>query len=149
MSDDIPFLFLLSKNKSGSVAESLYWSTNPIMMKILVCEDDVVVNKIIQVALEGPKIQLTHAKDGIQAMKLLKQDTYDLIITDIHMPYHNGDEVLNFVRNEQKKNTPIVMISSDAEEEVIQMALKSGVNEFIKKPLDTDALRKKLSKYIR
>jgi DNA-binding response OmpR family regulator len=118
-------------------------------MKILICEDDVVVIKLIQVALQNQNLQLTHAKDGIQAMKALKQDTFDLIITDIHMPYHNGDEILNFVRKEQKKNTPILMISSDAEEEVVQLALKSGVNEFIKKPLDPDKLSKKVEKYLK
>jgi CheY-like chemotaxis protein len=118
-------------------------------MKILVCEDDVVVNKIIQVALDDQSIQITHAKDGIQAMKFLKQETYDLIITDIHMPYHNGDEILDFVRKELKANIPIVMISSDAEEEVVRLALKSGVNEFIKKPLDANTFRKKLAKYLK
>ena len=82
-------------------------------MKILVCEDDVVVVKIIQVALDMPNVQLVNAKDGVQALKLLKQDQFDMIITDIHMPYHNGDEILNFVRNEQKQKTPIIMISSD------------------------------------
>jgi CheY-like chemotaxis protein len=130
-------------------AEYFILEHNPITMKILVCEDDVVVVKIIQVALDMPDVQLVNAKDGVQALKLLKQDNFDMIITDIHMPYHNGDEILNFVRNEQKQKTPIIMISSDVEEEVIRLALKSGVNEFVKKPLDADKFRKQVSKYIR
>jgi DNA-binding response OmpR family regulator len=117
-------------------------------MKVLVCEDDVVVLKVIQVALESEHADVTCVTDGTKALDLLRQNTFDLIITDIHMPHHNGDEVLNLVREKQKKNTPIIMISSDTEEEVIAMALKLGVNEFIKKPIDANALKKKVKKFL-
>jgi len=117
-------------------------------MKVLVCEDDAVVLKVIQVVLEGKNIQATYAKDGIKALDHLRNNTYDLIITDIHMPFHNGDDVINLVRVEQKRNTPIVMISSDTEEEVIAFALKQGVNEFIKKPIDATSLQQKLNKFL-
>src|SRR5688572_29558243 len=119
-------------------------------MKILVCEDDEVVLKVIQVALENQPAETTYAKDGRQALDLLKSGhRFDLVITDIHMPYHNGDEILTLIREDQKKNTPIIMISSDDEEEVIQLALKSGVNEFIRKPIDADKFHKKVKKYIK
>jgi DNA-binding response OmpR family regulator len=117
-------------------------------MKVLVCEDDVVVLKVIQVALESEHADVMCVTDGTKALELLSQNTFDLIITDIHMPHHNGDEVLNLVREKQKKNTPIIMISSDTEEEVIAMALKLGVNEFIKKPIDANVLKKKLKKFL-
>lgn len=117
-------------------------------MKVLVCEDDIVVLKVIQVALESENAEVTSATDGIKALEQLRLNTFDLIITDIHMPHYNGDDVLNLVREQQKKNTPIIMISSDTEEEVIAMALKLGVNEFIKKPIDTNLLKKKLKKFL-
>lgn len=117
-------------------------------MKVLVCEDDAIVLKVIQVVLENEKAEATYAKDGIKALDHLRNNTYDLIITDIHMPFHNGDEVLKLVRQEQKKNTPIVMISSDTEEEVIAFALKQGVNEFIKKPVDATSLQQKLKRFM-
>src|SRR5262245_32071324 len=98
------------------------------MKKILVCEDDTVEVKVIQVALEGEPVQAFLVKDGDKAFKVLRANNdYDLIITDIHMPHHNGDEILKLVREEQKKNTPIIMISSDDAEEAIALALKSGV----------------------
>lgn len=117
-------------------------------MKILVCEDDIVVLKVIEMALEGYPIQLTSVKDGTKALEQLRENTFDLIITDIHMPHHNGDEVLKLVRVDQRKNTPIIMISSDTEEELIALALKQGVNEFIKKPIDATSLRKRLKKFL-
>lgn len=119
-------------------------------MKILVCEDDDVVLKVIQVALQNEKIDATYVKDGRKALQLLKEHNYfDLIITDIHMPFNNGDDILKLVRIEQGKKTPIIMISSDNEDEVIKLALKSGANEFISKPLDTDKINRKLKPFLR
>jgi CheY-like chemotaxis protein len=119
-------------------------------MKILVCEDDQVVAKVIQVALQDDKAEIIFVKDGRQALKELNANNdFDLIITDIHMPYNNGDEILKLVREDQKKSTPIIMISSDTEEEVIALALKSGVNEFVAKPLDADKLKKKIRKLLK
>lgn len=119
-------------------------------MKILVCEDDDVVLKIIQIALENKSVEAVFVRDGRKALELLnKSNDFELIITDIHMPYHNGDEILKFVKGDQKKNIPFIMMSSDTDEEVIDLALKSGVNEFIKKPFDVDKLNKILKKFIK
>jgi len=119
------------------------------MKKVLICEDDVVVLKVIQVVVENEKAQAIPLQDGGKALQYLKENDVELIITDIHMPYHNGDEILKLVRDDQKKKTPIIMISSDTEEEVIKMALKLGVDEFIEKPIDAVKLQKKLKKYLR
>jgi DNA-binding response OmpR family regulator len=118
-------------------------------MRILLCEDHPVEMKVIQVALEGENIDWTCVNDGRKALRLLEDgNTYDMIITDIHMPYHNGDDILTFVRDKQKKSIPIIMVSSDGQEEVIKLALKLGVDEFLEKPLDPATIRKKIKKYI-
>jgi CheY-like chemotaxis protein len=117
-------------------------------MDVLVCEDDIIALKVIQVALENEKAHAICMQDGRKAIQYLKENVVDLIITDIHMPYNNGDEILKLVREDQKRNTPIIMISSDTEEEVIALALKQGVNEFIKKPIDATSMQKKLKKFL-
>ncbi len=117
-------------------------------MKVLVCEDDDVSLKIIQVALAGENAEVVYAKDGKAGLDLLNEhNDFGLIVSDIHMPYHNGDELLYLVRVVQKKKTPFVMISSDSDEEVVALALRSGVNEFIVKPLDPRTLARKLKKF--
>jgi DNA-binding response OmpR family regulator len=119
-------------------------------VRILVCEDDIIVAKVIQIALESEQVQAYWVKDGDKAFRLLKENNdYDLIITDIHMPHHKGDEILDLVRVQQKKNTPIIMISSDDAEEAIALALKSGVNEYIVKPIDPIMLNKKVKKLLK
>ena len=119
-------------------------------MRVLVCDDEEVVLKVVQVSLEGRGADVVVARDGRKALELLRDPNnhYDLIITDIHMPYYNGDDVLKLVREEQGKSTPIVMLSSDGEEEVIALALNQGVNDFIVKPVDTGKLMKKVGKYL-
>ena len=119
-------------------------------MKILVCEDDVIVVKVIEVALASEKVEMVLVRDGDKAFRLLKENNnFDLIITDIHMPHHKGDEILELVRIQQKKTTPIIMISSDDAEEAIALALKSGVNEYMVKPIDPVQLNKKVKKLLK
>jgi len=114
-----------------------------------VCEDDQVVLKVIEVTLQQFKnVEPVFVRDGIDAMERLKEEQFGLIITDIHMPHRNGDDVLRLVREEQKRDTPIVMVSSDTEEEVIALALKSGVNAFVKKPLDPKKLVRAIAPFL-
>lgn len=117
-------------------------------MKVLICEDDIVVLKAIHVAFENQAVEVVSVKDGLMALEKLRDETFDLIITDIHMPFHNGDDIIKLVREEQGKSTPIIVISSDAQDEVIQFALKQGVNEFIKKPIDPVSLQRKVQKFL-
>ncbi len=117
--------------------------------KVLICEDNPVERKVIQMAVEGDHVDTFVASDGRKALELLEQHSdFDLVITDIHMPYNNGEDILEGVRLHQRKDTPIVMISSDREEEVIQAALKLGVKVFIKKPIDPESVRRKVATFL-
>jgi DNA-binding response OmpR family regulator len=119
-------------------------------MKVLVCDDDEVILRIAKIALQNENADVIYVKDGREALKHLRENNnFDLIITDIHMPFHNGDEILRFVREEQRKNVPIIMLSSDGQEEVIALALKLGVNDFIVKPIDAEQLLKKIKKVMK
>lgn len=107
-----------------------------MLPKILICDDDEAVLSMIRFKLIKDNIgEVLTARDGYQAMQHLKSQDFDLVITDIHMPHHDGGQVLHFIRSELGKTIPIIMLSSDAEEEVIALAKKQGVNEFIKKPI--------------
>jgi CheY-like chemotaxis protein len=119
-------------------------------MRILVCDDEDTVIKVIQIALNDKNVELTVAHDGQQAIdRLEKGEQFDLIITDLHMPHKNGDDILKLVREDMKSSTPIVMLSSDGEEEVIALALKLGINDYIVKPITVDKFLKKIKKYLK
>lgn len=105
-------------------------------MKILICDDDEMIIRQILFVLDQDNLKdVTITRDGFQAMKQLREQEFDLVITDLHMPHHNGDEILNLIRIVQKRTTPIIMVSSDAEKEIRALAKKEGVSEFIEKPI--------------
>jgi DNA-binding response OmpR family regulator len=78
--------------------------------------------------------EVVKALDGREAKKLLAEEDFDLIITDIHMPFHSGLEITTFVRQELKKLTPIIVLSAEGLEDTVLQAFEIGANDFITKP---------------
>jgi DNA-binding response OmpR family regulator len=118
-------------------------------MKALVCDDDIACLRIIQKKLESENLIVFTARDGEEGLRKLKEYDFDVVITDIHMPFHSGDELVAFIRQNQKKDTPIIMLSADSEEEIIALAFRQGVDAFIKKPVKPDDLIKAVRKVIK
>jgi DNA-binding response OmpR family regulator len=106
-------------------------------VKILICDDDQVITSQIRFKLEKENIgELFIAKDGYHALNLMKTHIFDLLITDIHMPHHNGDEIMKVLQERTNRTIPIIMMSSDGEEEVKLLAKKQGVKHFLTKPFN-------------
>lgn len=78
--------------------------------------------------------EVVKALDGRAAKRLLAESHFDLIITDIHMPFHSGLEITSFVREELKKDTPIIILSAEGLEDTVLQAFEMGANDFITKP---------------
>jgi len=109
-------------------------------MKILVCEDDYMIIKTIEHKLirEGYKVEV--ANDGKIAAGKLAQEEFDLIITDLLMPFSGGLELINLVRNEIKKATPIIVLSKVGNEETIIQAFQLGADDYLTKPFSPNEL---------
>lgn len=108
------------------------------MYRILVIEDDEVMPKIIERILHKEAFQLDHVVNGKEALEKLESTNYgyDLIITDIMMPYANGFEVLSRVKN-RKEGKPIgvIIVSNAGNEDMILEGFKLGADDFLKKPV--------------
>ena len=84
---------------------------------------------------------VTEAKSGFEAMRMLPRGPYDLIITDINMSDINGLELIAFVRkSEHHKNTPLLIISTQSTERDIERGLALGANKFVAKPFAANEL---------
>jgi DNA-binding response OmpR family regulator len=116
--------------------------------RILLCEDDPLSLQIIERSLKDNKFEVVSARDGFEAVQQIDKSNFDLVITDIHMPHHTGDEILKRIRSGHDKNIPVIMLSIDSAEEVIALAFKEGVNEFLKKPVKTADLVKKVKRLL-
>jgi DNA-binding response OmpR family regulator len=119
-------------------------------MKILICEDDEALISMIRFKLSRENAgEVITAMDGREAMHLLQHNTFDLIITDIHMPFHSGLEITHFVREELKKDTPIIILSAEGLENTVLQAFEIGATDFITKPFSPAELAVRIKRILK
>ncbi|MEO9871257.1 response regulator transcription factor [Ekhidna sp.] len=109
--------------------------------RILICEDDAVLSSMILFKLGKDNLgEVVKVNDGKEAMKLLQEEEFDLIISDIHMPFISGMRLLEFVREDQKKTTNFIILSSEGLESTVLDAFDLGVTDFLTKPFSPGEL---------
>lgn len=118
------------------------------MKRILVCEDDIMMQKAIIAKLEGDGYEVQAVNDGQAAITALEKEKYDLVITDLHMPHVTGMEIIDFVKNETDETLPVLVLSKDALDDTVQDAYSLGVDDFINKPLRPTVLSVKVKKLL-
>lgn len=116
--------------------------------RVLVVEDSASTRAFVRAVLEGETFaeklgstEVTEARSGFEAMRLLPRGPYDLIITDINMVDINGLELIAFVRkSEHHRKTPLLIISTQSTERDIERGLALGANKFVPKPFVAEQL---------
>jgi DNA-binding response OmpR family regulator len=116
--------------------------------KILIAEDDVLLLKALGFYLEKKGYELILVADGRDAIKKIKETQFDLIVTDINMPFNNGMEIISLVRNELKLKTPIIVLTSMGLENTELEAFHIGADEFIAKPFSPQVLGVRIEKIL-
>ena len=82
------------------------------------------------------QIKVTEADDGVDGLKKLAANRFDIILTDINMPIMDGLKLVKRVRTDPvHKDVPIVIITTESAEEDRQRALSLGANAYITKPI--------------
>ncbi|MDI6844902.1 MAG: response regulator [Candidatus Saccharicenans sp.] len=115
--------------------------------KVLVVDDDPTTVKIITYLLEKEGIQVVSASSGAEGLKKAFQEKPDLIILDVMMPELNGFQFLNiFRRAEGQTRTPVIFLSSLAEEADVITGLESGAVDYLIKPFSPQVLLTKIKK---
>jgi DNA-binding response OmpR family regulator len=110
------------------------------MAHILVIDDDRAVRSAVQLVLENEGLQVHVADDGRAGLKMLKAESFDLLIVDVFMPGMDGLETIRLV-HEQKPDLPIIVMSgmsfrtgSAPAPDFLSMATKLGAISSLKKP---------------
>jgi chemosensory pili system protein ChpA (sensor histidine kinase/response regulator) len=107
----------------------------------MVIDDSITMRKITARFLERQNIAVTAAKDGVEAVALLEQQSPDFVILDIEMPRMDGFEVVAHMRNHPRlKETPVIMVTSRSGEKHRERAFKLGVNDYLIKPYQQDGM---------
>ena len=116
--------------------------------KVLIVDDSSIMRKFAKDSLKRLNItNVTEAEDGKAALTELKKETYDLILSDLHMPNMDGLELLRAVRSDSNlKDIPFIMMTLDGKKDVLLEAVKEGLNDYLIKPVTAGALGQKLKK---
>jgi len=116
--------------------------------KVIVVDDSSVMRQIIKNNLKQLGFELSNlldAEDGEDALEKINQDRVDLVISDWNMPKMTGINFLKAVRaDEDFKELPFLMVTSEADKQKIMEAVQAGVNQYIIKPFNANQLEEKI-----
>ena len=120
------------------------------MKTILIVEDSATTRALIRAVIdEIGEYETVEAGSGFEALKMLPQQEYDLIVTDINMPDINGLELINFVRNNPRYNhLPIIIVSTERSEEDKKRGMALGATAYVTKPFKSSELQEVIKKIL-
>ena len=109
--------------------------------RVLVVDDSPTMRAFVRAALESDGFEVTAAKSGFEALRILPGASFHLIVTDVNMPDINGLELVRFVRQSQNhKNTPLIIISTDGRDKDRDRGMSLGASAYLVKPFKPEAL---------
>ena len=120
------------------------------MKNILIVDDSLTfrlyVKKCLTLLITEETTQLTEVKDGKVAWEMLLSGSFDLVISDINMPVMSGEDFLRKVKaSEEHRETPVVFVTSLANDARIAELVALGAAAVLKKPLDPQQLAQALT----
>ena len=116
---------------------------------VMVVDDSLTVRRVTQRLLAREGYQVVLAKDGVDALEHLQSITPDVMLVDIEMPRMDGFDLTRNLRNDERtKRIPIIMITSRTATKHRNYAMELGVNEYLGKPYQEDALLKSIAGFI-
>ncbi len=96
--------------------------------------------KTLSVILEREGFDTDTAEDGNLAINLLQRNEYDLLVVDIHLPYHSGLELVKFLRSDLGKDTPALVLTAFSDPQMQRQAGELGISGYIVKPFNPSDL---------
>lgn len=117
-------------------------------IKILVVDDFATMRKVVRNLLKQVGYDdIVEAEDGVMALKALKSQKIDVVVSDWNMPNMSGLELLKAVRADAElAKTPFLMVTAEALQDNVVAAVKAGVNNYIVKPFTAEVLNEKIKK---
>ena len=109
---------------------------------ILIVEDSPTMRQLISFALIRIRgVRIVEASDGVDGLKKISAEKFQMIFTDINMPVMDGLKLISLVREDANhKGVPIVVITTEGAQEDRQRALALGANDYITKPIQPNRI---------
>ncbi len=108
--------------------------------RILIVEDSPTMRQLLVFALKRLKgAEVIEAQDGMDGLRKVSSDHFDLALIDINMPVMDGLKLIRLIRGEENlKEMPIVVITTEGAQEDRERALALGANEYLTKPIQSN-----------
>lgn len=119
------------------------------MAKIVFCEDSLVTQKLIRVALKPTRHEIHFALNGSEGLKLIEQVRPSIIFTDVHMDEMTGLELLSAVKaRDDLSYIPVILMTASIQTSFLEEGYRNGAADHILKPFTVDELRAKVEKHL-
>lgn len=110
-------------------------------LKVLVCDDERHIVRLIQINLEKQGYQVITAYDGKEGLEKIRSEKPDLVVLDVMMPYMDGFEVLKNLRREpETENLPVIMLTAKAQDKDVFEGYHYGADMYLTKPFNPNEL---------
>jgi two-component system chemotaxis response regulator CheY len=117
-------------------------------LNILVVDDSTAIRKILIRVLRQTALaigEIFEARDGIEALDIVRNHPLNLVLSDINMPNLDGLGLLAELKGtEQWRNLPVVMITTEGSEEKVSQAIRLGSAAYIRKPFTAEQIQEKI-----
>lgn len=108
-------------------------------MKILMVDDDKTTRKLMTIMLRGKGFEVVQAENGLDAIEKLGAESVQFILTDLNMPFMDGIEFTRTVKSDPaRSHLPVVMITTEADEEEKKKAMAAGADGYLCKPVTAE-----------
>src|SRR5580693_5093293 len=106
-------------------------------LKVLVCDDERHIVRLIQVNLERQGYEVVTAFDGKEGLEKIRSEKPNLVVLDVMMPYMDGFEVLKTIRREpETENLPVIMLTAKAQDKDVFEGYHYGADMYLTKPFN-------------
>lgn len=118
-------------------------------MKILGIDDNFAVNELLDTVLNGSGHNFRYVDNGQEGLKLIRAQKFDIILLDLTMPEFSGIDVIHTLKKENiiDKQKIIVFTALSNIKQNIKKLTELGVDSYIEKPIDIDALLEKIDRF--
>jgi DNA-binding response OmpR family regulator len=115
-------------------------------MTILVAEDEIMMRKTIEFRLKKDGHTVFTAPDGRDALQKIGETDFDLVITDVMMPFASGMEIISAAKNKNPK-IPVMVLSAMGQENIVLEAFQLGADDYITKPFSPNELSMRVKRF--
>ncbi|MGC8967381.1 MAG: HD-GYP domain-containing protein [Thermus sp.] len=109
-------------------------------MRVLIADDDPIQRRLLMRALAPLEVEVWEARNGQEALDLLKDGLPHVVLTDLHMPVMNGLELIQSLKA-QDPLLPVILLTADGDKEVRLRGIEAGADDFLNRPVDLAELR--------